>query len=56
MAAPDIGAGTEPYARRWWALSVLCLSLLIVFIGNSSLNGLSSSAPTRTEFRPTTLM
>src|SRR6478672_9790495 len=38
MAAPDIGAGTEPYARRWWALSVLCLSLLIVFIGNSSLN------------------
>src|SRR3981189_3641895 len=26
------------HARRWWKLSVLCLSLLIVFIGNSSLN------------------
>ena len=38
MTAPDIGVGTEPYARRWWALSVLCLSLLIVFVGNSSLN------------------
>src|SRR6476469_3133609 len=38
MAAPDIGAGTETYERRWWALAVLCLSLLIVFIGNSSLN------------------
>jgi MFS family permease len=24
--------------RRWWILSVLCLSLLIVFVGNSSLN------------------
>ena len=26
------------YGRRWWTLSVLCLSLLIVFVGNSSLN------------------
>src|SRR3954470_19102879 len=26
------------YARRWYALAVLCLSLLIVFVGNSSLN------------------
>jgi EmrB/QacA subfamily drug resistance transporter len=26
------------HARRWWTLSVLCLSLLIVFVGNSSLN------------------
>ena len=26
------------YARRWWTLAVLCLSLLIVFVGNSSLN------------------
>jgi EmrB/QacA subfamily drug resistance transporter len=25
-------------ARRWWTLGVLCLSLLIVFVGNSSLN------------------
>jgi EmrB/QacA subfamily drug resistance transporter len=24
--------------RRWWTLGVLCLSLVIVFIGNSSLN------------------
>jgi EmrB/QacA subfamily drug resistance transporter len=26
------------YGKRWWALPVLCLSLLIVFVGNSSLN------------------
>src|SRR5947207_9424630 len=29
---------SEIYARRWWALAVLCMSLLIVFVGNSSLN------------------
>ena len=29
---PDI------HRRRWWTLVVLCLSLMIVFIGNSSLN------------------
>jgi EmrB/QacA subfamily drug resistance transporter len=28
----------QVYQRRWWILAVLCLSLLIVFIGNSSLN------------------
>ncbi len=26
------------YDRRWWTLAVLCMSLLIVFVGNSSLN------------------
>lgn len=26
------------YARRWWTLGVLCLSLMIVTMGNSSLN------------------
>ena len=26
------------YDRRWWTLAVLCLSLLIVVVGNSSLN------------------
>jgi EmrB/QacA subfamily drug resistance transporter len=26
------------YARRWWILSVLCLSLVLVVVGNSSLN------------------
>src|ERR1700716_62057 len=26
------------YSRRWWTLAVLCLSLLIVFGGNSTLN------------------
>ena len=31
----DIGA---LHARRRWTLGVLCLSLLIVFVGNSSLN------------------
>src|SRR3954447_26365524 len=28
----------RPDPRRWWMLGVLCLSLLIVFVGNSSLN------------------
>jgi EmrB/QacA subfamily drug resistance transporter len=26
------------YARRWWILGVLCLSLVLVVVGNSSLN------------------
>src|SRR6478752_2347029 len=26
------------YEKRWWTLGVLCLSLLIVFTGNSTLN------------------
>jgi EmrB/QacA subfamily drug resistance transporter len=26
------------YERRWWTLAVLCLSIVIVFVGNSSLN------------------
>jgi EmrB/QacA subfamily drug resistance transporter len=30
--------GEELYPRRWWTLAVLCLSLLIIFVGNSSLN------------------
>src|SRR5262245_62198988 len=33
-------AGISPtvYRRRWWILGVLCLSLLIIFVGNASLN------------------
>ncbi len=27
-----------PYERRWWALAVLCLNLIIVFAGNATLN------------------
>ena len=47
MAAPvPVEAGHEPndgidpvvYARRWWTLAVLCLSLLIVIVGNTALN------------------
>ena len=34
MAVPS----EQAYARRWWTLAVLCLSLLIVFGGNSTLN------------------
>ncbi len=33
--SPDAAA---IHARRWWTLSVLCLSLLIIFVGNTSLN------------------
>src|ERR1700694_4928505 len=32
------GMDPDIYRRRWWTLGVLCLSLLIVFVGNSSLN------------------
>jgi MFS transporter, DHA2 family, integral membrane protein len=32
------GPGTRSYARRWSILAVLCLSLLIVTVGNASLN------------------
>lgn len=36
----DVAHGIAPdvYRRRWWTLSVLCLSLLIIMIGNTSLN------------------
>lgn len=34
----DHGIDEHVHGRRWWILAVLCLSLLIVFIGNSSLN------------------
>lgn len=36
-ARPEL-ADDSVYRRRWWTLAVLCLSLLIVFVGNSSLN------------------
>jgi EmrB/QacA subfamily drug resistance transporter len=39
MSAPTATAHeAELYPRRWWTLAVLCLSILIVFVGNSSLN------------------
>jgi EmrB/QacA subfamily drug resistance transporter len=34
----DAHSQEQAYARRWWTLAVLCLSLLIVFGGNSTLN------------------
>ena len=33
-----VDANARAYERRWWVLGVLCMSLLIVFVGNSSLN------------------
>ncbi|MGZ4688949.1 MAG: MFS transporter [Acidimicrobiia bacterium] len=37
--SPELSDDDHPaYSRRWWTLAVLCLSLLIVFVGNSSLN------------------
>lgn len=32
--------GIDPavYARRWWTLAVLCISLMVVIIGNTALN------------------
>src|ERR1700736_6938818 len=38
VTAIDHGLNEQIYRRRWWTLAVLCLSLLIVFVGNSSLN------------------
>src|SRR4051794_37979097 len=35
---PDMSAGTRLYARRWQALAVLSMSLLVVMIGNTILN------------------
>lgn len=37
-AAVDLDVDDPTYARRWWTLSVLCLSLLLIVAGNSSLN------------------
>ncbi|CAN5422259.1 MFS transporter [soil metagenome] len=34
----DHGIDPEVYRKRWWTLGVLCLSLLIIMIGNTSLN------------------
>ena len=39
MTSQPTAAETQAaYDRRWWTLGVLCLSLLIVFVGNASLN------------------
>jgi EmrB/QacA subfamily drug resistance transporter len=38
VSSPQQLTESAPYPRRWWTLGVLCLSLLIVFVGNSSLN------------------
>jgi EmrB/QacA subfamily drug resistance transporter len=38
VQAESESAAELAFDRRWWTLAVLCLSLLIVFVGNSSLN------------------
>jgi EmrB/QacA subfamily drug resistance transporter len=38
MEVETQSAADLAFDRRWWTLAVLCLSLLIVFVGNSSLN------------------
>ena len=39
LGAVDLaGIDPEVYRRRWWSLGALCLSLLIVMIGNTTLN------------------
>ncbi|MEU6105381.1 MFS transporter [Streptomyces flaveolus] len=37
LATTPVEKMTGPYPRRWWALIVLCLSLLIVVMANTSL-------------------
>ena len=36
--ARGLTASGEPDPRRWWTLAILCTSLLIVIVGNTSLN------------------
>lgn len=42
MAAPSTKLHEEPtagsYEKRWWTLTVLCLSLVTVILGNTVLN------------------
>ncbi|HLI51736.1 MAG TPA: MFS transporter [Thermomicrobiaceae bacterium] len=33
-----VAAQNEPYARRWWALIVLCLAMMIISLDNTILN------------------
>jgi MFS family permease len=37
-SAEQAGISPTVYRRRWWILVALCLSLLIIFVGNTSLN------------------
>ena len=37
-AGPSGSPDDHLYEKRWWTLGILCLSLLIVFTGNSTLN------------------
>lgn len=37
LAKTPVDRMDTPYARRWWALLVLCLSLLIIVMANTSL-------------------
>jgi len=37
-AQPATVNEADLYPQRWWTLAVLCLSIVIVFVGNSSLN------------------
>lgn len=37
LAATPVDRMDRPYTRRWWALGVLCLSLLIIVMANTSL-------------------
>src|SRR6266568_4052252 len=37
-ATARTGQAAPPDSRRWWTLSVLCLSLLMVVVGNTALN------------------
>jgi EmrB/QacA subfamily drug resistance transporter len=37
-SAEHAGISPTVYRRRWWILVALCLSLLIIFVGNTSLN------------------
>src|SRR3982751_970038 len=38
MAVTGATLGDNVDNRRWWTLSVLCLSLLMVVVGNTALN------------------
>ena len=38
MTSPGSALETRVYARRWWTLGVLCLSLVLIGLDNTVLN------------------
>jgi EmrB/QacA subfamily drug resistance transporter len=53
--SPPIDVDDPVHARRWWTLAVLCLSLVLIVAGNSSLNVSLPDISTRLGSSPSSL-